>query len=114
VYAATATTLFASRDDGQSFNAIAGGFGADSSLAITSLGAARGELLIIAKHVGPPATDDLFRILHCHDGGKTWQILSQKIEHMPTSSPAAGPGGWYVGLASDGVWFLPTPAPQTP
>jgi photosystem II stability/assembly factor-like uncharacterized protein len=107
VYAVTATTLFESRNDGRSFSAIAGGLGSDSGLAITSLGAARGELLVIAKSIAP-RSEDSFRVLHSPDGGKTWRLVSQNMEYGPTSAPAPGPGGWYLGLASDGLWFLPT------
>jgi len=113
VYAVTATTLFESRNDGRSFRAIAGGLGSSSGLAITNLGAARGELLVIAKSIAP-RTEDSFRALHSHDGGKTWRLVSQKMEYGPTSAPVAGPGGWYLGLASDGLWFLPTAVSQLP
>lgn len=114
VYVVTATTLFESRNDGRSFRSIAGGLGSDSGLAITSLRAARGELLvIIAKYVAP-RDEDSFRVLHSHDGGKTWRLVSQKIKYGPTSAPAAAPGGWYLGLASDGLWFLPTAVSQAP
>jgi hypothetical protein len=113
VYAVTATTLFESRNDGRTFRAIAGGLGSDSGVAIMSLGAARGELLVIEKS-SAPRSEDSFRILHSHDGGKAWRLVSQGMEYGPTSAPAAGPGGWYVGLASDGLWFLPTAVSRTP
>ena len=113
IYAVTATTFFESRTDGRSFRAVAGGFGSDSGIAITSLGAARGELLVIAKSIAA-RSEDSFRVLHSHDGGKTWRLVSQKMEYGPTSAPVAGPGGWYLGLASDGLWFLPTAVSQGP
>jgi hypothetical protein len=112
VYAATATTLFESRNDGQSFRAIAGGLGSASGLAITSLGAARGELLVVAKSIDPRGHS--FRVLHSQDGGNTWRLVSQKMEYGPTSAPVAGPGGWYLGLASDGLWFLRRPSRKAP
>jgi len=113
VYAVTATTLFESRNDGRTFRAIAGGLGSSSGLAITSLGAARGELLVVAKSIAA-RSEDSFRVLHSQDGGKTWRLVSQEMEYGPTSAPVAGPGGWYLGLASDGLWFLPTAVLQGP
>ena len=35
-------------------------------------------------------------------------MISSSLLYGPTSLPVAGPGGWNRGLASDGLWFLPT------
>lgn len=96
VYAVTATTLFESRDDGKTFRAIAGGFGSDSGLAITSVRTASGELLVVAKSIA--------RAMAERPGGS-----SRKKGVRSDFSAPSGPGGWYRGLHSDdGLWFPPT------
>jgi hypothetical protein len=76
----------------------------------------RGAILFPPMRVEPgridPRGEDSFRVLHSQDGGKTWRLVSQKMENGPTSALVAGSGGCYLGLASDGLWFLPTAVPK--
>jgi hypothetical protein len=101
-YAATATTLYRSVDDGRSFTVVGR---PESELSIASIGAAEGELLVVAqayeRSAGPPA-----KLLHSTDSGRSWRASTPDAGLVFRSLPRRGPRAWYVGLESDGFWRI--------
>jgi len=104
VYIATPNALFVSDEHAHAFRKLEVALPPRSSLA--GMSAASGELMVIAKNyeVLPP---DGVAITLSTDGGSSWQLQSKGLDAFPASQPVRGQRGWYVGLESNGVWFLP-------
>lgn len=103
VFAATASAVYVSRDDGKTFEVVGR---PGPGLLIASLGATDGELLVIANR--EDRSTGAFQLFLSRDGGKTWRTSSPSIDQLPRSAPTHGPTGWYFGLESDGIWHLAT------
>jgi photosystem II stability/assembly factor-like uncharacterized protein len=108
VYAATASALYQSLDDGRSFQLVATTL--RDGLTISELGAERGELVVTLENRAARSISEGVAVLYSRDRGRTWLRISSGIEFLATSPPVRGKDAWYIGLESDGVFRFAVPA----
>jgi hypothetical protein len=107
VYAATGSMLFVSTDDGASFRALSD-TGGES---IVGVGTARGELFVVTRYGDTSVEHASLRCFLSRDLGTTWRAVADVRGIAPVSPPTAGEDGWYIGLESDGLWYVKTRGP---
>jgi photosystem II stability/assembly factor-like uncharacterized protein len=110
VYAATSTELYASDDEGQTFERLLGPL--PFGLSVVGVGAAQGEVSLAAVNDAAQLPERGIAILLSTDRGRTWTSASKGLDVLPISAPVRGPNAWYVGLEFTGVWsYAHTGAP---